>query len=364
MKEFESDVLIIGAGLSGLALNYFLRNADLKVRVVEARERVGGRILTEEIESFAPVEMGATWFGSQHAKLMDLIAELGLAHFPQKLGKKAIYEPISTSPHQIVSLPENEEPSFRVRGGTSRIIESLKHYLSADKLFTETAIENIRVEEDELVLNSSQKLFRTKLAISTLPPYLFHESIDTQPSIPEATRNVMQSTHTWMGDAIKVALQFSAPFWKENGKFGTIFSNVGPITEFYDHCNYEENRFALMGFINPAYHSVKPEERKALVLKQLKNYFGTDLDLHTDYTEKVWIQEKFTFSPYKNYVLPHQNNGHEFYKHSYLEERLLFAGAETANAFPGYMEGAIRSALWAFEWIRSKQSEETSQQTL
>ncbi len=59
------DVLIVGAGLSGLSAAYYLKKAGIDAVVLEARERCGGRIFTVRAEgNNTPVEMGATWFAA------------------------------------------------------------------------------------------------------------------------------------------------------------------------------------------------------------------------------------------------------------------------------------------------------------
>ena len=63
-KIINSDIVIIGAGLTGLTLAYLLRNSGKKVFIVEARNRLGGRILTKGMETNQPIEMGATWLGN------------------------------------------------------------------------------------------------------------------------------------------------------------------------------------------------------------------------------------------------------------------------------------------------------------
>ena len=55
-----AHVVILGAGLAGLTLAYRLRDSGLRVTVLEARRRLGGRILTSRPEGGAPIEMGAT----------------------------------------------------------------------------------------------------------------------------------------------------------------------------------------------------------------------------------------------------------------------------------------------------------------
>ena len=59
--------------------------------------------------------------------------------------------------------------------------------------------------------------------------------------------------------------------------------------------------------------------------------------------------DPFTYVPCKRAVFPHQNNEHAMYRKPYWNGRLFLAGSETANAFPGYMEGAVRSAEWVYQ---------------
>jgi monoamine oxidase len=54
------DVAVIGAGLSGLAAARVLRTAGLaRTAVLEARDRVGGRVYNDHVANGYPVEMGA-----------------------------------------------------------------------------------------------------------------------------------------------------------------------------------------------------------------------------------------------------------------------------------------------------------------
>ena len=55
----EADVVVVGAGLAGLAAARALRAADRTVVVFEARDRVGGRTLNEPIGEGKVVELGA-----------------------------------------------------------------------------------------------------------------------------------------------------------------------------------------------------------------------------------------------------------------------------------------------------------------
>ncbi len=71
------DVLVVGAGMAGLGCGRALAEAGLRVCVVEARERVGGRVRTERIGD-AVVELGAEFVHGRPAELLALIGEAGL----------------------------------------------------------------------------------------------------------------------------------------------------------------------------------------------------------------------------------------------------------------------------------------------
>lgn len=344
MKIIETDILIIGAGLTGLTIAYLLRKQNKSVTIVEARDRIGGRIHTKYSDILAPQEMGATWLGKRHTTLIDLLKELNVGVFKQELSDKAIYEAISTSPPQLVSLPPNSEPSFRIQNGTSTLINALVDELDTNQIYLSQAIQTIENEAIGVSVKSDSHHFKASKVISTLPPNLLLNTISVSPALPDSIVNIGKQTHTWMGESIKVSLTYNKPFWRTEHSSGTIVSNVGPIPEMYDHSNYEDNRFGLKGFLNGAYFSMTKSERLELIMKQLEKYYGSAARHFLTYEETVWRKEKFTFTVYNSHILPHQNNGHSIFQQSFLDGKLWIAGAETAGQFPGYMDGAVRSA--------------------
>jgi len=344
MCEQKKSILIIGAGLTGLALNYFLRDSAFNITILEARERIGGRIHTVYSDEQSPLEMGATWLGRKHTSLIALLEELEIDIFEQEIGRHAIFHPVSTSPPYLSQLPENNDPSYRIRGGTSSLINRLAEFVKEGRLSTGVAVSSIEARGKKLVASSASQEYEADYIVSTLPPNLFCKSIEVTPNLPDELIKIATSNHTWMGESIKVGLAFEKPFWKAENSSGTIFSNTGAIPEMYDHSNPEQTLFALKGFMNDAYFPLIKEERLDRILQQLEQYYGKQVRNYLSYHETVWRDEPFTYTAYNSPIMPHQNNGHPIFREPYLDGRLLIAGAETAYTHPGYMDGAVESA--------------------
>ena len=88
----EADVIIVGTGLSGMIAAPKVLDAGLEPLVLEADERVGGRILTEEVIPGVPIELGAQWIGDTHERMFRLAAELGVQTYPQYDQGETTYE--------------------------------------------------------------------------------------------------------------------------------------------------------------------------------------------------------------------------------------------------------------------------------
>lgn len=78
MNHVARSAVVVGAGISGLATAHYLRKAGIGVTVVEAADRIGGKVNTVEVSGL-PVDTGPDAFLTRGAELRALVEELGLA---------------------------------------------------------------------------------------------------------------------------------------------------------------------------------------------------------------------------------------------------------------------------------------------
>jgi putrescine oxidase len=84
------DVVVVGAGATGLVTARRLTEAGLDVRVLEARDRVGGRLLTDVIDGVR-LELGGQWVSPDQTALLALLDELDMPTYPRHRDGESVY---------------------------------------------------------------------------------------------------------------------------------------------------------------------------------------------------------------------------------------------------------------------------------
>lgn len=117
------DVVIVGAGVAGLAAARVLAEAGLRICVLEARDAVGGRVRTERYGTW-PIELGAEFVHGRPSDLLALIAEAGLTCI-ERTGSQ-----VSVSGGELSSDGESDDTM-------SAPLERLRAYRGPDLSFRE-----------------------------------------------------------------------------------------------------------------------------------------------------------------------------------------------------------------------------------
>ena len=124
MTEITRDVVIVGAGAAGLTAANELKKAGLSVAVLEARDRVGGRLWTDTIEG-AMLEIGGQWISPDQTALIETVADLGLDTFSRYREGDSVYVGPDGTAHRFTG------EMFPVSPETEAVIARLTERLDA-----------------------------------------------------------------------------------------------------------------------------------------------------------------------------------------------------------------------------------------
>ncbi|XP_077983035.1 amine oxidase [flavin-containing] B-like [Glandiceps talaboti] len=90
--ETKKDVIVIGAGISGMSAAKVLHEAGLDIMVLEARDRLGGRSVTFNDPSYGCADMGAGFVGPTQNRILRLMKELGIENYKVNETGKTLLE--------------------------------------------------------------------------------------------------------------------------------------------------------------------------------------------------------------------------------------------------------------------------------
>ncbi|MGH9202898.1 MAG: flavin monoamine oxidase family protein, partial [Vicinamibacterales bacterium] len=78
MQPIDVDVCVVGAGYAGLVAARAIARSGCSVVVLEARDRIGGRVWTRKLDDGTYVDIDGTWIGPEHDAIRGLAAECGI----------------------------------------------------------------------------------------------------------------------------------------------------------------------------------------------------------------------------------------------------------------------------------------------
>ncbi|WP_298475359.1 FAD-dependent oxidoreductase [uncultured Maribacter sp.] len=335
----KAKYIIIGSGVSGLiTANKLLQAGESDFLILESRDRTGGRVYTDN-----GIDLGATWFQKHHVYLTQLLKELNIPSYNQYSKGKSVLVYNSMAPAHYFETDNSAPSAQRIMGGSYSLINALAEKVK-DKILLNTKVLELTDKEENIEIATTNGIFVATKVVTTIPPKLA-TAIKYVPELPENIQKVMQKTHTWMSNAIKVGITFKTPFWRNKNLSGTVIGQIGPVIELYDHSNAQNTEYSLMGFVNEGLRGISPEKRKSRILTYLETYLGEEIKNYTTYLEKDWSKDRSTSCEHLNSVYMSPEYGNALFNMNYFNNKLLFSGTETATHYGGYLEGAVYSGL-------------------
>ncbi len=337
-EPVDADVVVVGAGPAGLRAAGLLHAAGRSVVVLEARRRVGGRLLSAQSGDHR-VDLGATWFWPNEQRVSALVQELRIDVFEQHLDGDMMYQPL-TGP-QRVGGNQLDVRSGRFGQGAQSMPEALARLLPGDVVRLDEPVRSIRTVRHRVEVNADRSQWTAAQVILAVPPATAVASIAID-GLDDATAALAAATPVWMGGTVKVVARYERPFWRDAGLAGAAFSHVGPLGEIHDMSGRGGMPAALFGFAQPARGA--PSPGRDAVLDQLTALFGPEAAEPSDLWMHDWRREPFTVAPESLGLTDYATYGHRMFDQPSLAGRLHWAATETAPDSPGHIEGALAAA--------------------
>lgn len=196
--------------------------------------------------------------------------------------------------------------------------------------------------------------WRGRYAVVTAPPALASR-IQYSPALPALRDGLTQRMP--LGCVVKVHVAYARPFWREQGLTGLVVSDRTEFGPWFDHSSTRRPTGALVGFFDGApaqrWADRPAAERRAQVLKDIALYFGDAALAPVDYLEEVWTRAPLNRGGYVSVPGPGVLTA---FGPALLAPvgRIHWAGTETAEAWVGYIDGAIRSGERAAQNLASR----------
>ncbi|MDR9433401.1 MAG: FAD-dependent oxidoreductase [Spiribacter sp.] len=339
----NAPITIIGAGIAGLTAAYCAHQAGCQVRVLEANDRIGGRVdslLNALGEPLA--DLGPTWIWPPFQPgIARWLNTLGLSTFDQYDNGDAILDGFAEHPRRQ-PLP-GQYGMARIIGGPGRVVQALAKPLPKSAIKTHSPVQAItKNAHGGLNLHGEHGLIgHAERVIIAAPLRLAGERIRFPDALSQDVTQALASTPTWMAAQARAVICYENAFWRDQDLSGRIASREGPLFECHDHTS-AEGAPALFGFIStpPAHRNI--DLLKPAILAQLERCFGPAAAQPSKIVIRDWACEPWICSEADRTEAPaHPAVGPDILRAGHLEERLWFCAAESAEQSPGLIEGAL-----------------------
>ncbi len=341
-----TEVLVIGAGLSGLALARAARDRGYRCRVLEARHRVGGRALSVRRDGHA-YDLGPAWvWPAAQPRIAALLGSGLIQGFGQAETGALRLERDGAA---VTVGPFQRQPgAVRIVGGVGALANALARGLDIRFGARVTGVadlgDRLRITAETDTGSVAVEAARAYLA---LPPRLA-AGLVFDPAVEPAVLAVWRATPTWMAGHAKAMALYDRPFWRGAGLSGGAVSQTGPLSELHDASpDGEGGPGAIFGFFgsDAASRARHRCQLEAAVRAQLARLFGPQAAEPRHLIIKDWSRDPLCATGADHAPLP----GHPAYGDPALSQpvmggKLRLIAAEADRDHGGLIEGALSAS--------------------
>ena len=355
------SIIIIGAGLSGLVAGFELKQAGHEVIILEARDRVGGRVLTvrDPFSDGLFAEAGAARIPHDHDLTLGYADYFGLkvdSFYPQDGYYVNYFENIQSL------IPTDEFLEGRPWEGSVKHKEYSKILGGTDQLpkaFFDSLVEDVHFSNDVLFIDQTQDDIVVKVSdgteytcdyiICTVPlPVL--NMIEFSPPLSNEKMDASNGGY-YYAPSTRVFIQFKNRFWENDGLNGWGYTDW-PEEIWQPSWNRDGTKGILLSYLRYEQATdidLLPEnDRIENVINRWENIFpGAQSNIDTGLSFS-WMEENWSRGAWAS---PSEEQNELYSSHiGKTEGRVYFAGEHTTE-YHGWMQGALQSGIRAAEEI-------------
>ncbi|QSB14122.1 FAD-dependent oxidoreductase [Natronosporangium hydrolyticum] len=401
------DLLVIGGGAAGLAAAVAGEQRGLTCQVLEAQARLGGRVHTVETDTgpvdlgaqeingdmtavldlaadagrhLSPLPTGGAgltvtgdaqrrrpaherpdaWLAlltdgappAPGSSVADLLKAADLPQAEADLAQTVTAELFGQPAHrldaeavrrELATYESDRDPDeFQLRGGFGEVITALAGQLRRPPVMG-TPVQTVRVVDDEVVVQTATAAWSARYVVITAPPPVARW-IDYRLPAQQELSSLLAGFVA--GDLIKYTAVYDRPFWRYDGLSGAA-TYTDPVGLVVADGSVDDGRAPrLTAFLGGptarTWAGLPTEQRDQQLRHQLARAFGPAAAQPLAIHEAVWVDHPWSGGAYNSQVRAGAA-ADSADRLAAWGDRVVFAGAELAPRFRGFVEGAISS---------------------
>ncbi|MEC7918465.1 MAG: FAD-dependent oxidoreductase [Candidatus Neomarinimicrobiota bacterium] len=356
-------VIIVGAGMSGLVAGYELARAGHDVRILEARDRIGGRVLTirSPFSNNHFAEGGAARIKPSHNLTIGYANHFNLDLDPF-YATSGDYINMSNGNREIITNNTYLNTSYgsvlrkeymKIRGGSDLLPNAFSNSSTLNnKIYLGTPVTSIVQQNNSITVQTSNgNQFIADKVLCTVPLTVLNK-IQFTPSLSSEKQTAMNGGYRY-APSTRIYMQFQNRFWENESLSGWGNTDI-PEEIWQPTWDLSGDTGVIMSYLRwtPAENmdALSEQERIDYVLNRWENVFPGATNNLDSGTSQSWAQEEWSKGAWAS---PTSSQDAALANHIGLAEGDIHFAGEHASDDRGWMQGALVSGLRAANEINT-----------